>query len=103
MVVKISLREETVETRYCDICDIPDSMGRKIRTCRICERDVCFLHRHDEENNTDYPDRYCLSCWSIGAPYCEKLERLETEYEKDRTTLENEWCREARETVDKMV
>lgn len=72
----------------CDDCD-KNSKGKK---CCMCGKDLCDACTiFDDEDWSDYPDRYCNNCWNvIGKKYRDKIEQLENEIEM----LQDKWQEE---------
>ena len=82
------IRTERIHTHYCDVC------GAVCRnTCKICGKDICGVHRiqDPEDWNTDYPRYFCTTCWEIGIPFREELNRMRTEFEVEEDLLIQKW------------
>jgi hypothetical protein len=77
----------TIEAKYCDICleQGEENIARSI--CRICKRDLCYLHV--DRNIADYATEYargtnssfeiCEECADEGEKYLIEIEELNHE------------------------
>lgn len=63
-----------VTVMKCDFCKNAQGMGRGIKQCPICGRDVCSdcaVKTSEDLSDKpdfydDYPDYYCKECWEMG-------------------------------------
>lgn len=67
--------------RYINCCDICGNEAK--HTCFMCGKDLCnncTIMESDEE--TDYPGKYCQSCWDKGERFRNEIEKI-TKWYKD--------------------
>ena len=85
--------------RYCDICGEPAS-----HQCLCCHRDLCSWMQNKHavmvDNNSDYPDYYCQSCWDEGKTFREKISDLEEKCDTEVEKLRKEWFEKAKSKLN---
>ena len=90
----------------CDLC-LLEGKEKKIgseysRYCHLCERDICEEHIvFDDRDHSDYPNKYCISCWEIGEKYRYKMEEIEEAADEKIEEVEKEWKKLALEKIEK--
>ena len=81
---------------FCDDCgkDISNTMSYNKGVCCICRKDLCRdCIAHEDDDGSDYTDKYCKSCWETGKPFREEIETLENKIEE----LSDAWHKIAKE------
>ena len=78
----------TEKKRLCDIC------GKGIyKVCKMCGRDICRAHTvaDDRDGCSDYPDRYCTTCWEAGELSRNQMARADERYNRTLDGMQDEW------------
>lgn len=86
---KIMVEKEEIH-KFCDDCGVEIRIGLACgkASCTICGADLCNnCVGHEYDDGSDYRTTWCRSCWEIGAPYREKIQKLREECDK----LHDEW------------
>ena len=89
-------KKTTTETRevisyFCDFCK-GSKLVNSNHSCLMCKKHTCGEHTvFDEGDGGDYPSRYCISCWEVGAPFREQCEIIEREAEEKCDELMKQW------------
>ena len=83
-MVKEEKRIETVYRQklvyYCDDCS--KNINQKVSGCDICGKHLCPDCYIIIDDGSDYPERYCKSCWTKGEEYRKQKEELEAKIEE---------------------
>lgn len=93
-IIKTITVEEIIIEKYCDFCN-----GDSVYKCEICGKDICYNHTvYDPYDNSDYPEKWCKSCFEIGDKYLKQIQK-EKEYYDDLVDkicdkFKNDWKNE---------
>ena len=88
--------------KFCDVCEIEIPLGLACNAahCAVCGADLCEkCIGHEDESYDDYRITWCKSCWDIGIPYREKMDKLREECD----AVAAEWHQLAKEAASKRV
>ena len=96
---KVIVTSKTTEL-VCDFCGVDEYEGGRIRSCYICEKDVCtkcaVLFDLDysllkPRFYSDYPTCICKNCWDIGESIRNTIEKVRDEAGDKESELWDEW------------
>ena len=85
--------------RYsCDVCKEP--CNSSYCKCIVCGRDICNEHTVlDPHCTSDYPDRYCEHCWSVGKSFRSTIHSKEMDNEFQINLITTAWHEKAKSSL----